>query len=391
MRILTLSYEYPPIGGGGSVVASALNETLVHLGDEIEVVTSRMRGLAADETIAGVRIHRTACVRRYRHYTTTVELATTLLPAYRRAAQVARDFKPQLIHAHFAVPSGIIAREISRRFGVPYVLTAHGSDIPGYNPDRFRIAHWFLPPVWRRVLSDASVVTSPSHFLAGMIREHIDLPVEVIPNGYSPALRQGRAKRKLVLAVARLFPRKGIQHLIDAVSGLDTDWEFVVAGDGPYMDALRRQAAHARVPIRFAGFLDKTALRGLYEEASIMVFPSIRENFPMVLLEAMDAGCAIISTDADGCAEVVGDTGVTVRCGDAAQIRAALQRLIHDPDECESLARAGRHRVRQFRWPVVADRYRQVFADVLGIETTLPPGVQDLAATGLFTLPNLPP
>lgn len=391
MRILTLTYEYPPIGGGGSVVASALNETLVHLGDEVEVVTSGMRGLAEQESIAGVRIHRTPCVRRYRHYTTTPELVTTLLPAYRRAVQVVREFKPQLIHAHFAVPSGIVAREISRRYHLPYVLTAHGSDIPGYNPDRFQIAHRLLPPVWRRVLRGASVVTSPSHFLAGLIRERIDLPVEVIPNGYSPAPRQGRAKRKLVLAVARLFPRKGIQHLVEAVRDLDTDWEFVVAGDGPYMDALRRQAAQARVPIRFAGFLDKTSLRALYEEASIMVFPSIRENFPMVLLEAMDAGCAIISTEADGCAEVVADSGVTVRCGDPAQIRAALERLMHDPQERESLARAGRHRVRQFRWPVVADSYRRVFADVLGIEVGLPPGVRDLAETGLFVRPDLPP
>jgi glycosyltransferase involved in cell wall biosynthesis len=391
MRILTLSYEYPPIGGGGSVVASSLNEMLVHLGDEVEVVTSRMRGLADEELIEGVRIHRARCVRRYPHYTTTAELATTLLPAYWRAMRVAREFNPQLIHAHFAVPSGIVARAISKRFHLPYVLTAHGSDIPGYNPDRFQLAHRFLPAVWRRVLSDASVVTSPSHFLAGMIRDRIDLPVEIIPNGYSPAPRQGRAKRKLVLAVARLFPRKGIQHLIDALCGLDTDWEFIVAGDGPYMDTLRRQATQARVPIRFAGFLDRTALRALYEEASIMVFPSIRENFPMVLLEAMDAGCAIVSTDADGCAEVVADTAVTVRCADPVQIRAALERLMHDPRERESLARAARHRVRQFRWPVVADRYRRLFADVLGIEATLPPGVRDLAETGLFTLPKLPP
>lgn len=389
MKILSLTYEYPPLGGGGSVVAAALNETLFYFGDEVQVVTSGMRGLPIEECVQGVQVHRAACLRWHRHYTTEAELATTLWPTYRRAAAVIREFRPDLIHTHFAVPSGLVARELSRRFDLPYVLTAHGSDVPGYNPDRFRIAHRFLPPLWRRVMRQASAITSPSRFLAGLIGEHIDVPVEVIPNGYSPAPRQGRAKRNLVLAVARLFPRKGIQYLIEATRNLQSDWDFVIAGDGPYMHSLRRQAARAHSPVRFVGFLDKATLRTFYEEARIMVFPSVRENFPMVLLEGMDAGCAIVSTDADGCAEVVGDTGITVKRGDPAEIRAVLQELMRDPQRCATLARAARERVRQFRWPVVADRFRHLYGRVLGRDIDKPPGIDDLTATGLFTRPQL--
>jgi len=384
VKILSLTYEYPPIGGGGSIVASALNETLVHFGDEVEVVTSTMKGLDRNTAVGGVRIHRTACWRRHRHYTTTPELATTLLPAYLRAAQVIQRFRPDLIHTHFVIPSGAIAAALSRRFGLPYVITAHGSDIPGYNPDRFQLMHTLVRPLWRRIMRGAALVTSPSHYLEGLIHEHIDVPVTVIPNGYTPAPRLGRQKRNLVLVVTRLFPRKGVQYFLDAIRSLPGDWEFVVAGDGPYLASLQRQAKRLGVPVRFTGFVDRTTLRGLYEEARIMVFPSVRENFPIVLLEGMDAGCAIITTDDDGCAEVIGRAGIIVPRGGSAGIRTALEQLMADRAECDRLGARARERARSFRWPMVAQRFRQAFAQVLGHPAPEDPRISDLGATGVF-------
>ena len=384
MRILSLTYEYPPIGGGGSVVAASLNETLRRFGDSVEVVTSAMPGLERDEIIDGVHIHRTSCWRRHRYYTTAPELATTLVPAWRGAAAVVRDFRPDLIHTHFVIPSGAVAAVLSRRFDLPYIITAHGSDIPGYNPDRFRAMHWLVHPLWRQIVRRAALITSPSEYLAGLIREHIDVPVTVIPNGYTPAPRLGRDKRNLVLVVTRLFPRKGVQHFIDAVRNLPGDWEFVVAGDGPYLKALQRQAMRLNVPIRFTGFVDRTTLRGLYEEARIMVFPSLRENFPVVLLEGMDAGCAIITTDDDGCSEVIGSAGIIVPRGHPTALHTALLHLMRDPRECEQLSRRARERAREFRWPVVAQRFRQVYARVLGRPLPDESRSVDLGATGVF-------
>src|SRR5690606_9915093 len=310
MNILSLTYEYPPVGGGGGVVAAALNAQLCAQGDQVRVVTSRMAGQPEREIRDGVEILRTPCVRRHRHYTTAAELATTLLPAWRSAARLIAADRPDVIHAHFVLPSGFIAWRLSRRFGIPFVLTAHGSDIPGYNPDRFGLWHTALRPVWRRIAKGAAAITSPSRFLAGLIRRQCpDFPVDVIPNGFAPAADTPSRKRDLVLVVARLFPRKGVQHFLDAVQRLARhgDWEFVVAGDGPYLETLRNQARILGSPVRFIGFVSQEELRGYYQAARIFVFPSIRENFPMVLLEAMDAGCAVITTDAEGCAEVVGD------------------------------------------------------------------------------------
>ena len=92
-----------------------------------------------------------------------------------------------------------------------------------------------------------------------------------------------------VLAVARLVERKGIAHLIDALASLGTDAEYVIAGDGPQRAMLEARARALGLSVAFLGQVDRDRLGSLYASSSIFVLPSARENFPMVLLEAMSA------------------------------------------------------------------------------------------------------
>jgi glycosyltransferase involved in cell wall biosynthesis len=361
MKILSVSYEYLPIGGGGSRVAAAVNEELVRMGDEVTVLTSAMKGLPAAETMNGVRVHRASCIRRHSHYTTAAELATTLLPAYRMGAELIRADRPDVIHTHFILPSGLVARALARRFRIPYVLTAHGSDVPGYNPDRFSLLHALLRPLWKRILSDSAAVTSPSRFLARLMHyEGCPAKVTVVPNGHWPLRRFGEARRHRILVVARMFPRKGVQHFIDAVAGMENGWEMIIAGDGPYRAELEAKARRVAPKVRFVGFVEPEALRILYESSSILVFPSIQENFPMVLLEAMDAGCAIVTANAEGCAEVVGDAGIVVPKGNPKGIRDALERLVREPALVEQLSARGMARAATLAWPRIVPQYRAI-------------------------------
>jgi glycosyltransferase involved in cell wall biosynthesis len=179
-----------------------------------------------------------------------------------------------------------------------------------------------------------------------------------------------------------MFPRKGVQHFIESVRDMETDWEIVIAGDGPYLDTLKQQAKSARCAIRFTGFLGKTELHGLYEEARILVFPSIRENFPIVLLEGMDTRCAVITTDAEGCAEVVGNAGIVVPKGDPAEIGRVLRQLMNDPERCKELAMLGWARAKSLRWPIVAAAYMEIFAGTTGLPAS---NVRvETASTGSF-------
>jgi glycosyltransferase involved in cell wall biosynthesis len=103
----------------------------------------------------------------------------------------------------------------------------------------------------------------------------------------------------------------------------------------------------------------------MYDEARIFVFPSIQENFPIVLLEAMDAGCAVITTDAEGCAEVIGDTGIVIQKANPLEIRRSLVALMGDETLRNQLSRRAENRVQLFRWPLIADHYAEVFTAVL--------------------------
>jgi glycosyltransferase involved in cell wall biosynthesis len=99
-------------------------------------------------------------------------------------------------------------------------------------------------------------------------------------------------------------------------------------------------------------------LRELYERAMIFVFPSKKENFPVVLLEAMSSANAIITTAGTGCAEVVGDSAMLVNAGDTDGIREMLIKLINNEALCSELGHAARKRVEnKFGWPTIATHH----------------------------------
>jgi glycosyltransferase involved in cell wall biosynthesis len=382
VKILCITYEYPPIGGGGGKVAHPLAATLVSRGHSVEVVTSGMGDLPPRETVEGVHVHRVRCLRARRHYTTTAELATWVWPAYRKALELVSEYQFDLNHTHFAVPSGLVSYLLYKKTGLPYVTTVHGSDIPGYNSDRFRIAHSLIRPVWRTIIQNSVRVVSASHYLKDLVQSHIEVPVDVVRNGYASKLSANvqAPKKNRVLVVARMFPRKGVQHFVDALPGLNHDWEIVIAGDGPYLPALKSQVKRKGLNVRFVGFVQDDTLDELYATSRIFVFPSLQANFPAVLLEAMEAGCAIITTKSDGGAEVVGNAGIVTSPERSDQIRNALVLLMTDEDRIERLSVLAKERIKRFRWPRIASQYEKVMRHALDVQPAVGRGRSGLAS-----------
>lgn len=361
MRILVICYEYPPIGGGGAPACQGVCEAQVRLGHEVDVVTSGMSDLPEMEWRHGVAIHRVRCWRRHRHYSNTGELLTGLRPAYRKAMQLVRENRYDLIHCHFAVPSGLVARAVARKTGLPYILTAHGSDIPGYNPDRFNFVHKMITPTWQSIVSEATIVNTPSEYLRDLLQAQLDVPVDIIPYGFNPPADPGVERKDRVLVVTRMFERKGVQHVIDAMSQIKTGWQLCIAGDGPYLPTLKEQAAKLDLDVDFRGYVRGQDLVDLYHSAKVFALPSSSDNFPVVLLEAMGAGCATVTTSGTGCAEVVGDAGVTIEHGDPSQLRNALESLVNDPARVKSLREAALERVQRYHWDRVGKEYEALY------------------------------
>ena len=366
MRILVLNYEYPPLGGGSSPITASLCNELADRGVRVDVVTMAFRGLPKLEKHGNLQIHRIRCLRSRKHICYFHELSSYVISATLKALSLAKKNRYDLVHTHFIVPGGIVAYLLHARLGIPYVITAHGSDVPGYNPDRFRWIHRLIGSVWRRVLSKALAVTSPSEILASLIRKATREPVaiEVIPNAIDPDWNRPSIKHSSILVVSRLFERKGVQYLLQALSTIRTGCEIHIVGDGPLLPHLQNLAAQVPDEVVFHRWLenDSAALKALYQEALVFVFPSEAENFPVCLLEAMVSGVAVLASDIPGCREVLGDTAVYVPPRSSEAIREALKNLTNQRSRADAMGRASRRRaVEKFSWGVVAEQYLNLF------------------------------
>ncbi|MCF8024009.1 MAG: glycosyltransferase family 4 protein [Desulfobacteraceae bacterium] len=367
MRILCLSYEYPPLGGGGSAVCRGLSAALVRCGHHVDIVTSGFGKLPAHECCQSVDIYRVRCFRRNRNHANAFELSTVVYPMYAKALELVSRHRYDINHTHFIIPTGIASHWLYLKTGLPYIITAHGSDIPGYNEDRFKFEHKLVAPYWRRIIKQSSGVISPSDALKDLIEKNVDIRVDVIANGYDPA-RTATAygnKKKMVLVVTRMFERKGVQYLIEAARSMDTDWEFVIVGDGPYLPKLRAMAANMQPRVRFTGYISGKPLMDLYQQAAIFVFPSTMENFPVVLLEAMDSGCAVITTMDRGCSEAAGDAALKVEPRNPGQIKEALIYFMGHPDAAERLSLLAQKRISELSWASIADQTQKVMEKAL--------------------------
>jgi glycosyltransferase involved in cell wall biosynthesis len=216
-------------------------------------------------------------------------------------------------------------------------------------------------------VGSAAEIVCPSRSLESLVVQQAPAArVSIIPNGIDPGkLLASRPKQpRRILVVARMLRRKGVRYVLEALQGDPGEYELNVVGDGPEFPALRSLAERLGVKAQFTGWLDNASpeLRGLYETSSVFVLASEAENFPVVLLEAMAAGLAIVTTHATGCAEVVGDAALLVPPRDAPALRAALRRLLADDALCSELGRAARARLDAcYAWPAVVRRYLEVY------------------------------
>jgi len=183
MRLLVLSHEFPPIGGGGGRVAQDLACGLAARGHQVTILSAAMDGLPAEETVGGARLIRLPAQRKNAFAASLAEMANFDRLAVTRGLALLRQWRPDVIHAHFAVPAGAAAFLLSRLSGVPYVLTAHLGDVPGAVPEKteawFRLLSPLTPPIW----NNAARVIAVSEFTRALAQKHYRAPMTVIPNG----------------------------------------------------------------------------------------------------------------------------------------------------------------------------------------------------------------
>ena len=147
MKILMLNYEYPPLGGGGAPITRDLVVRLAKAGYSVDVVTMLFKGLKRYENDKGVNIYRVPSIRQSQAVCRIHEMLSYVISAFFFSLYLIRRNNYDLIHAHFIFPTGITAYLLKKIANIPLIITAHGSDVPGYNPDRFKIMHKLLKAI----------------------------------------------------------------------------------------------------------------------------------------------------------------------------------------------------------------------------------------------------
>jgi glycosyltransferase involved in cell wall biosynthesis len=209
-------------------------------------------------------------------------------------------------------------------------------------------------------------------------------PGRVVGQGYNPAIRRtdpAELRRSLALDgfivgfAGRLVRQKGVDLLLHAIRALPPDTRGLIVGEGPERPALQSLARELGIEerVRFSGALPKHTDVPRYMSAmDVFVLPSvttpkIKEQFGLVLVEAMVCGVAVVGSSSGEIPRIVGDTGLVFREGDAADLARQLDRLRH-PAWREELGRRGQERAaREFSWSAVADKTYAAYQELMGL------------------------
>ena len=375
MRILLVNYEYPPLGGGGGVLSHTLAVELAR-SHSVTVLTSRGADLPAESFDDGVHVVRVPVIGRREIARASTASLLSFVPAARRGGRrLIAGASFDVVHSFFAVPSGPAGAAIAAWADAPHVLTVIGADIfdpSRLSPDRF-------PPLGaavRRVVRGADAVTAISTDIAGRataLTGRADVSVvscavepTPIPSPDREAL-DWKDGELVVLTIARLVARKGLETLITAVGRAGAPVRLEVVGDGPERARLEALAA-AEAPgrVRYAGPVDaaEKALRLASADAFALV--SAHEGFGLVYLEAMNAGLPVIAGNVGGQTDYLrdGENALLVPPGDVEACAAALLRLADDASLRRTLAANARTTAAAYTPGRMADEYVEVYRAV---------------------------
>src|SRR3990170_1308257 len=374
MRILVLNHEFPPIGGGGGRAAEDICRGLTKWGHEIKVLTAHIKGLPREEERDGYTIVRLSSLRTQPYKASFLSMAAYVLAGLWTGRRLILSFKPQVIHAHFAVPAGALAWALSRFTGIPYVLTVHLGDVPGGVPEK--TGGWFrwIYPVTRSIWRNANRIVAVSEFTRQLALKNYNVKIQVIPNGVDlstvqPDLIHLNQPPRIVFA-GRFMAQKNPLQLVQTLNGLkQLQWQCVMIGDGPLMQDVKRAVAELDLEDRFqfTGWIDPQDVLNWFDKSDILFMPSRSEGLPVIGVQALAKGLAIVAGRVGGFVDLVDNNknGYLIRKEDAGEFRTSLLGLLSDSNRLLSFRNASLEKAKYFEINQVVKEYENLFQSVL--------------------------
>ena len=282
-----------------------------------------------------------------------------------------RGNKFNIIHAHgmFNPPAGLVAKLLSQKLGVPYVVTCHGSDIDLLMPKAKELYIDVLENAAKVIFVSKAVLNKAKSFGYGG-KNSVVIPNGIKPDIFKPLDKEKIKKelgleRRIVGFVGNLVNEKRADKLPEIFSYISSiyDTEFLVVGDGELKENIENECKKRRLKVKFVGGVPHEEVPYYMNAMDVMILPSRNEGFGAVVIEAQGCGVAVVGSSNGGIPEAIGDGGVVVEDGKDFEKRFAqsVVKLLENPIDGSYL----RKRAMGFRWENIVEREIAVYNEVL--------------------------
>lgn len=376
---------FTPARGGSVVVAYYLSEELSKRGCEVTIITTDFE---FDEEYAkaiqkeGVKVIVFKCVANIGLFLISPGMKKWL-------RKEIKEF--DIIHLHnFRSYQNVIIHRYAEKYGIPYVLQAHGSVLRIMEKQTLKKIYDIF---WGyKILKDASRLIAVSNI---EVEQYKQLGVgenriEVISNGIDidlfknlPKPNQFKKKyhireKHIILFLGRIHKIKGIDFLVKSFSKLAKEVDdAILVITGPD-DGYRRKAEILAEnlglydKVKFTGRIDGRDKLSAYVDADVLVYPSIFEIFGLVLFEAIMCGTPVIVTEDCGCAELIKEAkaGHLVHYGDVEELKGKMLEALGHSEDCKRMVESGqKHIMKNLGWDNIAKQMTRVYSDALDAYT----------------------
>ena len=368
MKILVLIHEYPPVGGGGGHVALDIASGLKKRGYEIVILTSHFGDLPKEEIANGMRIIRVPSLRREAFRASFLSMAAYIASGLWACLRLTKEWRPDIVHVHFAVPGGVLAWAFSRLTKIPYILTAHLGDVPGGAPEKTDKWFCWIFPLTHRIWRDAKRVVAVSEFTRQLALKHYDVDVDVIHNGvdlslFSAGEIEVNTPPRIVFA-GRFAEQKNPLQIVRTLTILkDLPWQCVMIGDGHLGETIKAEVQANGLSERFLfpGWIRPEEVQAWLSKSDILFMPSLSEGLPVVGVQALAVGLAMVVSNIGGFVDLVdeGENGFLLETPLAFEQR--LRNLLSSPLELKDFRLASKKKSELFALDFIVSQYEEIF------------------------------
>jgi glycosyltransferase involved in cell wall biosynthesis len=388
MKILFFNYEYPPLGGGaGNASKSILREYAKFTDLEVDYITSSVDSEYHSENVGeNVHVHRLPIGKNSENmmYQSQKDLIMYSWKTYFFARKLIKSAKREkrpynLSHSFFAVPCGFISMLLKFEFGLPYIISIRGSDVPYYSERFMRIyfiLKWPIVFIWKM---SAAVIANSLVIKNLALRSNQKQKIGVIYNGvytdiFKPEESPIPHENFTILCASRLSRRKGFNYVIDAFAKIYQKYPnlrlTIAGGEGNAEGELKQQTKDLNIEdkVHFTGLVNpNTEFVHHHRASDVFVLPSDNEGMSNNMLEAMASGMPIIMTPTGGADELIveGVNGYIVKFRDGDDIAEKLEKLINDPELTKNMGIESRKIAEKMSWESVAQKYFEVYKKII--------------------------